>query len=215
MKILFKITSRSRVNKFLETLDNIESFASSECEYLNVATLDLDDQWMPKDFKRHKNTLYYWGYSKNKIDAINRDMNYIEYDWDILVNVSDDMRFIKKDFDKEIIAAFNDIDQFIHYNDGNQKSNVSTMSIMGRKYYERFNYIYHPDYISLWCDKEATEVAQALGKYKYMGDDNILFKHYHPAWGLANYDEQYKKTESFEAVDKQTYLRRKEAGFVA
>jgi len=71
-----------------------------------------------------------------------------------------------------------------------------TMSIIGRKYYKGDGYIYNPEYQSLWCDVEATEVAHMRGKYKYMGDDIILFAHHHPAWGFCLHDEQYRKTES-------------------
>ena len=135
---------------------------------------------------------------KNKIDAINRDMDLFE-GWDILINTSDDMHFEIKGFDEIIRQDFqNNYDQVIHYSDGNQHGNIMTLSIMGAEYYNRFKYIYHPDYKSLWCDVEATEVAHLLGKYKYMGDYKILFRHMHPAWGLSEYDEQYRKTESRE-----------------
>ena len=125
--------------------------------------------------------------------------------WKILINTSDDMHFEIKGFDEIIRQDFKgNYDKVLHYSDGNQHGNLMTMSIMGSDYYNRFNYIYHPDYKSLWCDVEATEVAHLLGKYEYMGDSKILFRHLHPAWGLAEYDEQYRKTES-EEFNKSDY----------
>jgi len=142
-------------------------------------------------------------------------------DWDILINFSDDMLFIKKGFDQIIIDAmkehFPDTDGVLHFHDGHKYgAQLMTMSIMGKKYYDRFHYIYHPDYISLWSDNEAMDVAKLLGKYKYMGDQNIIFNHNHPmhqGMGASNYDAQLKHTESFFNIDKATYNKRKENKF--
>ena len=129
------------------------------------------------------------------------------------------MLFIKEGFDEIIIADmvrnFPDTDGVLHYDDGNQKSNVMTLSICGREYYKRFNYIYPPDYISLFCDDEQTKVAKALHKYKYMGDGFCIFKHLHPAWGLSPMDDQYYKTEDRKLweKDEQTFLRRQRNNF--
>lgn len=191
--------------------------------YEVLVALDDDDATMNNDVVKQRISSYYfvraiYGTSKSKIDAINRDME-LSGDWDILVNMSDDMRITVDNFDEILRADFKkyfpDLDGVLHYNDGNQKSNVMTMSIMGRKYYDRFNYIYHPDYISLWSDCEATNVAKLLGKYKYMGDHPIWFRHMHPAFGLSESDEQYRKNESPEywAKDEKTYQERASKDF--
>jgi hypothetical protein len=156
------------------------------------------------------------GNSKNKISAINRDLNEFDYDFDILICMSDDMIFTKKGFDDIIRAEFyKDLNQYLHFNDGNQKSNVCTMHIVGRDYYNRFKYIYHPDYISLWSDVENDIVAKQLGCYKYMGDDLQLFKHLHPAWGLAPQDALSIKTEdrALWVSDEITFNKRKKINF--
>jgi len=195
--ILFKLATRSRPEKARKAIDNIIMNCNSQ-NFKIIVSIDKDDESM-KDFDHeHPNVFMVEGYSKSKIDAINRDMDLID-DWKILINTSDDMVFIEKGFDRIIKQDFKrNYDQVLHYSDGNQHSNIMTMSIMGIDYYKRFNYIYHPDYKSLWSDCEATEVAWMLGKYEYMGDYKILFRHMHPAWGLSEYDEQYRKTESQE-----------------
>jgi len=204
MKILYKFTSRSRPEKFFKVLDNI-AINSRIDNYHILITLDTDDTTMNNDdirerIARYPNTYPIYGESKSKIDAINRDMVFAPDDWDILINLSDDMLFIEQGFDEIIVKdmqeAFPDMDGFLHYNDGNQRDNVSTMSIMTKKYYDRFGYIYHPDYVSVECDVEATEVAHILGRHKYMGDDKVIFRHFHPAWGLAERDAQYNKWEA-------------------
>lgn len=195
--ILFKLATRSRPEKARKAIDNIIMNCASQ-NYKILVSIDKDDITMQGFDHEHPNVFMVEGYSKNKIDAINRDMDLIE-DWKILINTSDDMLFIEKGFDRIIKQDFKrNYDQVLHYTDGFQKGNLMTMSIMGVDYYKRFNYIYHPDYKSLWCDMEATEVAWMLGKYEYMGDLKQLFVHNHPAWGLAEFDAQYQKTESQE-----------------
>lgn len=198
--ILFKLATRSRPEKARASINNIIENCLSD-NFTILVSADFDDDTMKNFSYVHSNVTIVYGISKSKIDAINRDM-YIAPKFDILINTSDDMVFQVKGFDNIIRQDFTDnLDQFIHYSDGNQKENISTMSIMGVDYYKRFNYIYHPDYKSLWCDAEATDVAVMLGKYRYMGDNKILFKHLHPAWGLAPTDAQYQKTEAPEMWD--------------
>jgi len=196
-KILFKFATRSRPTKAKNCIENIINLCQSD-NFIILLSIDEDDETM-KDFSYpNSNVLICKGLSKNKIDAINRDMDIVK-DWQILINTSDDMEFQVKGFDNIIRNDFRgNYDKVLHYSDGKQHSKIMTMSIMGIDYYKRFNYIYHKDYQSLWCDVEATEVAWLLGKYEYKGDNNILFKHLHPSWGFCEYDEQYKKTESSE-----------------
>ena len=79
------------------------------------------------------------------------------------------------------------------------------------KYFRRFGYIYHPDYKALWCDNEFTEVADAFGKQTYF--DDIIIRHEHPIWGYGQQDELNNRDNRLYQDDKQTYLRRKSAGF--
>lgn len=198
MRILFKYTSRSRPKEFLRGLYSIIDNVASD-DYDVLISLDLDD---PK-LDQYGNCSAVIGTSTGKIDAINRDLNEYQGEWDLLINMSDDMIFTVKGFDNIIRDLFTkhfpNGDGFLHLNDGHQGDNVSTMSIMDRKYYERDRYIYHPEYKSLWCDAEATEVAWMRGRYAY--EPIVLFDHLHPAWGLAPNDPQYIASESREMWD--------------
>jgi hypothetical protein len=214
MKILYKITSRSRPQKLLNVINNIKSHAILD-DYVILCSLDEDDQSInpiKETLKNFEKVICYYGISKSKVDAINRDMDKIT-DWDILFNVSDDQLFLKKGFDKMVIDKVKEVggDCFLHYPDRNVKHLLSTMSIMDKKYYQRFNYIYHPSYISLWCDNEAMEVAKKLNRYFYTDDQ--IFDHYHPAYGKAPNDAQYLKTESYYKADKITFDHRKKINF--
>ena len=212
MRILFKFTTRSRPDLFRRGMQSIIENCVSD-NYHILVTVDDDDESMKQEF-HFPNTTIKSGKSKNKIDAINRDMDFIT-DWDILVNMSDDMVFTKKGFDDVIRnqftfrgSGYNDL--CLHFPDGN-RNDLITMTIIGREYYDRFNYIYHKDYISLYCDNEMTDVAKMLGCYKYV-DEQILH-HLHPAYSKGSFDAQYAKTESYSGVDQQTYNRRKALNF--
>jgi len=216
MRILFKYTTRSRRSNFLRGYDSILNKIVNKEDYHILISVDKDDQSMYPLPVLDGNHTFVVGNSKNKIDAINRDLNEFDYDWDILINMSDDMIFTKKGFDDIIRAEFyNDFNQYLHFNDGNQKCNVCTMHIVGRNYYDRFKYIYHPDYISLWSDVENDIVAKQLGCYKYMGDNLKLFRHLHPAWGLAPQDALSIKTEdrALWVADEMTFNKRKKINF--
>lgn len=218
MRILYKFSSRSRPTKLLAVLQNIAQLARHD-DYFIMLTLDNDDETcnteqLREELKKYPKVIPFWGTSTGKVNAINRDIEFAG-EFDILVNMSDDQLFLWEGFDLRIIndakENFSDTDFFLHYPDGTVNERLCTLSIIGRDYFNRFNFIYHPDYISLYCDQEAMAVAQILGKYKYIPIH--LFKHFHPAWGLAEMDEQYKKTESFYGQDGLTFQRRQAKHF--
>lgn len=123
MKILFKITTRSRQALFIRTINSILENIENKDNYHLLISIDDDDPAMnPPPVLKSEHYTYVSGKSKNKIDAINRDVNDFDYDWDILVNVSDDQVFILNGFDNIIRDAFSDnTDQYIHFSDGYQK----------------------------------------------------------------------------------------------
>lgn len=218
--ILFVYPSRSRPAKFREGLDSIKANLAKPEMASFVFTVDEDDPTLESylEIYRENGVVYYGGRSNNKIHAVNRSMNHAPDKWEILVVMSDDMRFVKLGFDQVIRWAFADHmpnGGVLHFNDGVQFANCMTMSIMSRSYYELFGHIYDPSYESLWCDLEEMDKAKHLGLYRYMGDENIIFRHLHPSFGLAEYDEQYNRTEAMDVRnrDEQNYRKRKAVNF--
>lgn len=220
IRICYKFPSRSRPEKFLSRLKNIREMAKHN-NYFVFATLDDDDESM-KDVSLWNSVsdlgmaiITDWGTSKNKIDAVNRGMQKIDGMFDVLILMSDDMNFIRPGFDLEIIQDFRNIfpdgDGLLHYPDGFANERLITMPIMGDKYYRRFGYIYHPDYISLHCDNEQQEVARTLRRYAFI--NKRLFDHNHPAWGMSPSDDQYRRTESYYKIDEETFNKRKAINF--
>lgn len=193
--------------------------------FVIIATVDEDDttlhEYPSTDEYPFNKLIYHYGLSKNKVEAINRgtptDGEFGH--WHILVNISDDQVFIKKGFDRIIWKQFIDspddpldLDRFLHFPDQSPAGPIlPTMSIMGRTYYDRFKYIYHPDYWSLWCDDEARDVAIQLGKYKFVQER--IYDHEHPIWIQQPPDELGRRNEALYRQDQRTYNKRKALGF--
>lgn len=216
MKILVNFATRSRPEKFLKAINRLNATAHN----LDILVkADLDDETMIgiEDKLECDNVRFAWGYSDSKIHAINRD---ITGDFDILVNFSDDMWPVKVGWDDDLrlVYGLEGLKLAAHYSDGTDvRDRLITYSIMGRELYDFLGYVYHPSYISLWCDNEFGDVSKILGVYKYLGGvthKNVLWKHKHPAWDKdAATDEQYKRTESFYRRDEMNYLQRKADNF--
>lgn len=218
MNICYIFPSRSRPDKFFNVLDNIKNLSAKE-SYSIIASLDADDvtmnnmavieRMMPYD-KVNRSYMY----STGKVNAINKNLDLMPEDTDIIILMSDDMVFTQWGFDDiiriDMQKYYPDLDGVLHYPDSTPvQDKIITMSIMGYKYFKRFGYLYHPEYTSLWCDLEFTEVAKRLGKYKYLPNTHIL-KHNHSVWsgGKEKYDALMTRNESFYHKDKEIYFKR-------
>lgn len=212
-RIAYIFASRERPEKFFRCLDNIQDM-SDDNNYFVYAKLDLDDPQIDKYKEKiceYKELVVNFGYSDGKIHAINRGLDCLP-ECDIVCCHSDDMVFVEWGFDEEIRKYCGE-DDYVHFPDGHANEKLCTYSIMGKKYFDRFGYIYHPDYISVYADNEQFEVAKLLGKYKYI-KKNIV-RHEHPIWGYGIKDDLLIRTEDpvIYKKDHETYLRRKSINF--
>jgi hypothetical protein len=217
MKLLIKFPTRGRPEKFFEVLDMYYSFLSDIDRTIFQITIDEDDTLMNNNnvidkLKNYKNLFYNIGISKTKIHAVNRDI--IVGDWDILLLASDDMIPIKNGYDdiirKYMIDKYPDTDGVLWFNDGNRKD-LNTLSILGSKYYQRFNYIYNPNYKSLWADNEFMTVADILNKQTFY--DEVIIHHQHPDWGYGNKDNVHSLNTINDVYDKNIFLLRQKNNF--
>lgn len=218
-KILFKYPTRQRPDVCIDLIKRYQSLMVNKEGYQFLVSLDSDDKSVDKSFidslSNMNNVVFSIKDGNGKVDAINRDVNETEYEYDILVLVSDDMKPVRNGFDmiirKDMNRFFPDGDGVLWYNDGHQGSNLNTLCILGKKYYDRFGYIYHPSYISLYCDNEFMEVSKILGKYKYI--DLVIIEHQHWAWGFGEMDELYKKNEKPIKKDQENFIKRKSVNY--
>jgi len=206
MNILVKYASRSRPENFERGLKSIIENAVDIGSVFVLVSLDSDDQRL-KEYEDVVGKYYdkifikvYIGESKSKIHAINRDIDKIKFDWDVLVNMSDDMELVWE-WDENIAANIED-GKFLHFNDGNHNDYLCTMSVMHRDYYNLDGYIYNPAYKSLYCDQEATEAAHIRGLRKYVPVQ--ICKHLHPEWGYSPLDQLYVANNKYANEDLTT-----------
>lgn len=216
-KILYKLPSRGRPERFFDTLDSLYSNIADAENFHVACTIDLDDETMNSAevitrLGKYENSSIQVGYSKNKIDAINRDIP--GYPFDILILLSDDIRITFYGFDQIVRSFFNDgLDWMVHIPDQDEKEKVPVLYIAGRAFFNRWGWIYNPIYLSLFPDTELMHVAKALNRYKY---ENIpgLFKHLLPAYGHLEPDQQWLDQQHIGwTIDHKTFLERQANNF--
>lgn len=220
MKILFKFPSRSRPEKFFAAIKNIQENISDQDNYLISVNLDYNDHTMlthevTKEIDSLKNVIIHWGHSRSKVDACNRNVETEqEYPWDILVLTSDDMDWIKFGFDDLIREAFKregSLDRVMHVRDGYDHDPIVSVPILGKEWYTTYGYVYHPSYLSLFCDEELYLLAKQIDKL-ILSELEIVI-HQHPVWTGGKVDHQLKHTQSYHAIDKITFQKRQRLNF--
>jgi hypothetical protein len=219
MKILIKFPTRGRKNKFFNVLKKYQNLASNISNLNFLISIDEDDIDMNNSdsldiLSSFKNCNVVIGKSDSKIHAVNRDIEKVS-DWDIILLASDDMIPQVKGYDEIIVNKmlenYPDTDGVLWFNDGYQGNKLNTLCILGKKYYERFGYIYFPEYKSTWCDNEFMSVANLLGKQTYFNE--VIIKHEHPDWGFGGQDDIHKKNHIDLSYDMNLYNNRKLINF--
>lgn len=223
LKILFKYPCRGRTKLFFESLDSLNNNIRDRNNYHISLTLDTDDEILNTPgvievIKQYPNTSIEWGLSTSKIDAINRSMP--DYDWDIIIAWSNDMFATFYGFDdimREMIlqaCGNSGMDALIHFPEPDSREFLNVLYIATKKYYDRFGYIYHPSYKSLFSDNETMDIARMLGKYHFIGTPG-LYEHRNAAYhqyGLER-DELFNHQQSLWPIDEANYNERKSRNF--
>jgi hypothetical protein len=219
MKLLIKFPTRNRKNKFFKVLRQYQNLCEDLDNTYFLITLDNDDESMnPSDveeiFNTFKNIKVVYGTSNSKIHAVNRDIELVN-DWDIVLLASDDMTPKVKGYDNiirnKMKELYSDTDGILWFNDGHMGNTLNTLCILGKKYYDRFGYIYHPEYKSVWSDNEFMLVGNILGKQTYF--EQVIIEHEHPDWGYGSRDEIHQNNSKNENQDKLLFTKRKDNNF--
>ena len=219
MKLLIKFPTRNRKNKFFTVLKQYQRLCEDIENTFFLITLDNDDDELNLPevadiFSNFKNIKYVYGNSISKIHAVNRDIETVD-EWDIVLLASDDMTPKVKGYDNiirnKMKEHYPDTDGVLWFNDGHQGNNLNTLCILGKKYYERFNYIYHPEYKSVWSDNEFMLVGNLLQKQTYF--DEVIIEHEHPDWGYGKRDNIHQVNLLNESHDRNLFMSRKQNNF--
>lgn len=228
MKILIQFPTLARPTKFLRALEEYLTLSSGmntlffnvNCDYYdstmrNMKTLETATEMIKE--RPYVDGSFNFTKHSNKIQAVNACIENV--DFDVVMCASDDMLPVIYGWDVYISEAmsryFPDLDGCLHFNDGNTGNKLITLSILGKKLYDHFGYIYHPDYKSLYCDDEFTQEVYRLDKVRYI--DIVIIKHEHYSLkGNSNsgqFDEAARKTLSYSGRDKIVFEARKKRGF--
>ena len=220
MRILLKCPTRSRPRQVIRILSRYVNLANRKdllgiCVSCDEDDISMNNTAIKDEVMRTIESVSWKGLffenNKTKIEAVNADMNQIQWNWDIVVLISDDMSPQVQGYDEVIrchmIARFPDTDGIVWVNDGTQQRNLNTLSILGRRMYHRFGYIYHPSYKSLFCDTEFTDYCTPENSV-YI--PYCLIRHEHPGTGFPERgDALYAKNQSYWTQDMYNYISRK------
>lgn len=216
--LLISMATRGRPHQFFTNLNNLYKHLSYEVPYRILISCDTDDASMntPTIIRRlesYPNLEFTFNENKTKIEATNRNID--NYEFDMLLVMHDDMQAMVKEFDKILVdtmtTTFPDFDGVLNLNDGFVGGQCNTIPVIGRKFYDRFGYIYNPEYTALVGNLELTYVSKILKKECVV--DQVLIRHNHPAWSAGNHDDIYKRSADHFDRDLQTFTRRRERGF--
>jgi hypothetical protein len=109
---------------------------------------------------------------------------------DVLIVVSDDFG-CPQDWDvalADVMGDRRDVAVLVH--DG-IAGRIMTLPVLGRALYERLGWVYHPAYVSMFCDDDLTDTAAAMGRL--IDARHLVFPHRHYTAGLAPLDATYAR----------------------
>lgn len=218
MRIAYIFPSRERPKKFFSCLDNIQDMSDSK-DYFVWGKLDNDDphkQEYENKLSEYPELTVKWGLSKNKVHAINRDLEDLP-PCDIIIIMSDDIKWIEFAYDNEIREAFTkyfpNLNGTIHFKEKHAAERTIIVSMLGINLYKQLGYLYHSSYASVFADNDFTEMSRMMGVYVFINKE--IFLHLHPIWNLTSFDELYRRNESpeFYQKDRDNFNKRKADNF--
>lgn len=209
---------------FFESLDSLNNNIRDRDNYLISLTLDLDDDILntPEVIEKintYPNVSIEWGVSGSKISAINRSIP--DYDFDVIICWSQDMFMeiygaddIIRDYILQCQNKRGDVDFLFHIPEKDSMEHLNVLYIATKEYFNRFGYIYHPSYLSLWCDNETMCIAKMLGRYEYVGILG-LYSHRNPAYHHYNIvkDNLFLEQQGHWQVDEDNFHARRRKNF--
>src|ERR1700753_3853897 len=192
--------SRGRPEQAYKTYQNWLNKADSEFEY--IISYDSDDEYFYKYVRIFINQpVICYARNKSAIQAINRAAKITR--GDIIVVISDDFD-CPEHWDSLLRKEILDRKDFVlKTRDGIQPVLV-TLPIMDRVWYERYGYVYNPDYKHMYADTELTACAIMSGRILY---SSLLFKHLHYTAGLSEKDVLNERNDATYEHGKTVFER--------
>lgn len=198
--------SRSRVNKAVVAARYWLGNAGEAVQY--ILSVDSDDpqlSWYTAELNAIKSIwpTSYLLISENRsaIDAINNAAK--EAEGNVIVVMSDDFDCPSQWATSLLRCVEGRTDWIAKTNDGIQRW-IITLPIMDRAYYDRFGYIYHPDYMHMFCDTHMTAVADLIGRKINL---ELRFPHNHYSVGKSDRDEINIRADKTWGQGEYTFMK--------
>jgi glycosyltransferase involved in cell wall biosynthesis len=132
--------------------------------------------------------------NRSVVDAVNAAAKVAT--GEVLIVVSDDFGCPPR-WDEALAQAMGerrDVAVLVH--DG-VEGRILTLPVVGRTLYEALGWIYHPAYVSLFCDDDLTQAAAVRGKL--LDARHLVFPHRHYSTGHGVMDATYARENSHHA----------------
>lgn len=198
MKVSLLHPSRSRPGHAYETASKWITRAGVNVEY--ILSLDIDD---PKFNEYQPSVNIIRNQNRSAVDAINNAA--YKSTGDILIVVSDDTDCPENWAVSLLKEVEGKTDWILKTQDGLQPW-IITMPVMDRAYYNRFGYIYYPEYLHMFCDTELTCVADMTGRKL---ESKLLFKHEHDSIK----DDLKKRSDATWSQGESLFIERAKKNF--
>lgn len=203
MKISLIHPSRQRPKMALDTANHWLDNSEDDFEYI----LSLDNDDLSPYNNPFDDSLTIRNNNKYAVDAINNAAKVAT--GDILIVISDDFQ-CPVHWDDQIKEATEGKSDWIAKTfDGIQKW-IITLPIMDRAYYNRFGYIYYPEYLHMFCDTELTCVADLTGRKINL---DIPFTHNHYSTGKTVRDEVSIRADATWDQGEKLFVERAKRNF--
>lgn len=214
MKISLIHPSRGRALKSASTAREWRHKCGTECEYILSTDQDDDHQYY-----HAAHGLNVMGFNKHivsenssVVEATNRAAK--ESTGDILIYLSDDFKcpdnwgqLVINEFKKYSGPTLIKVDDMLqHFN-----TKVLTIPMMNRDLYDKLKYFWHPEYKSMFVDEDLYWTTEKIGALKFA--PHLKFPHEHVSNGKAQDDETYRRSAANWNQGKETFFKRKAAGF--
>lgn len=173
-----------------------------------ILSVDSSDPTL-KDYERlFKDERILVNDNKSAIEAINYAATIAT--GNIIVVMSDDFDCPDK-WDELLLTALEGKEDFVVKTSDGCQPWIITLPILDRKYYDRYGYVYNPEFLHLFSDTEMTHVGHLLGRVINLP---IVFSHHHYTQVHGHkFDDVNAKNDKTWAQGEAVYLKNLKENF--
>lgn len=210
--------TRGRKQQALKTMSKwlFNADKPYDIEYIFSTDIDDTDKWTSRvdilpNFMYNSSQIMHIEVLKNNNKSAIEAINFAaaRCSGNLIIVVSDDFD-APEHWDTLLLQALEGKSDFCAKTDDGLQNTLITMPIMDRIYYERYEYVYHPDFLHMHADEELTCVALMTGKYIKIP---LLFPHNHYSTGKIEIDDINRKNNATWAQGQRTIDRHAKNNF--